>query len=81
MRYDGTLSAFLHLAVCSLVSRALVFFTRSPSDFLRLAACSSISRALPELTSLFLDAFLVVNGLLPRNAWPHGQASFLTWIS
>ena len=32
---------------------------------------------LAALTSLFLDASLVVSGLLPQNTWPHGQASFL----
>ena len=32
---------------------------------------------LAALTSLFLDASLVVSGLLPRNTWPHRQASFL----
>ena len=58
---------------------ALVSLTRFLSDFLRLAVCSSVSRALAAPTSLFLDAFLVVSGLLPRNTlWPHGQASFLT---
>ena len=54
--------------------------TRSLSDFLRLAVRSSVSRALAALTSLFLDAFLVVSVLVPRNTWPHTQASFLTWI-
>ena len=73
-------SDFLHLAVCSLVSRALVPTTCSLLVFLCLAACSSISRALAALTSLFLDAFLVVSHLLPWNTWPHRQASFLTWI-
>ena len=37
-----------------------------------------VARALAALTSLFLDAFLVVSGLLPWNTWSHGQASFLT---
>ena len=61
-------------------SRVFVSFTHSLSDFLRLAVCSLVSRALAALTSLFLDAVLVVSGLLPRNTWPHGQASFLAWI-
>ena len=75
-----SLLVFLHLAVCSSISRALVSFTCSLSEFLHLAVCSLVSRVLAALTSLFLDAFLVVSGLLPRNTWPHGQASFLTCI-
>ena len=79
-RYYDTLLVFLCLAVCSSLCRALVSFTSSLSDFLHLAVCSSVSRTVAALTSLFLDAFLVVSGLLSRNTWPHGQASFLTWI-